>query len=103
MFVLLGLLIALAAPASAPSTRGTSSIQFTNRDPRSSVKEQARRFGWRLETLRKPADEQDYDLAKEAFDVVVPDSYKDEPGWGLLVWISPMQRGSPPKAWIDVL
>jgi predicted esterase len=105
--VLFALLSFGAVPASAPTTQqaGLFQLQFNSRSAIGSVKEQARRFGWRLETLRTPKDEQDYELSKETFDVYVPKSYANDAAekFGLLVWISPMQRGTPPKAWTDVL
>src|SRR3954447_25410295 len=100
---LLASIVALPAPATAPATNRSSQIQLPNRAAISAVKEQARRFGWRLESFRKPSDEQDYGLAREAFDVVVPAQYRGEPGWGLLVWVSPSGRGAAPRAWVDTL
>jgi hypothetical protein len=94
-------------PTSAPATQpvtGAFTLQFTDRTPSSAIKEQIRRFGWRMEQMRGPKDEADYELPNETFDVVVPDAYAPgDAGWGLLVWVSPGGRGSPPKAWLDTL
>src|SRR4051794_9575740 len=100
-----------AAPASRPASAAASqpvtgafTLQFTDRSPLSAIKEQVGRFGWRMEQMRGPKDEADYELPKETFDVVVPDAYApNDPGWGLLVWVSPGGRGSPPRAWLDAL
>jgi predicted esterase len=95
------------APTSAPTdTRtGEFSITFDHRSPVSTIKEQLRRFGWRWETMHTAKDEGDYDLSKESFDVRVPDSYKpDDQGWGVIVWVSPMESGRVPrKEWLDLL
>ena len=50
-------------------------------------------------------DEGDYELPNESFEVRVPNTYTPaDPGWGLVVWVSPMNSGAPPRRdWSDIL
>jgi hypothetical protein len=73
-------------------------VQFWQSDPRSSAVETRRRLG-AGGRARVPA----YDLSKEQFRLVIPETYSALTNWGLLVWVSP---GDPPKVrpdWEPVL
>jgi len=44
-----------------------------------------------------------YTLAKEKFEVIVPETYTNDLSWGLLVWVSPGPTPAIPVDWPDIL
>jgi len=83
---------AIAAPAEAPRPNrpGTYKVAFVERSPWSARDELLRRAGTPLELVVNAAPKAlAYDLAKESFQVQVPDGEPPAPGWGLFVWVSP--------------
>lgn len=44
-----------------------------------------------------------YDPEDESLEMVVPESYRPEAGWGAVVWVSPTPRGSPPGPPVEEL
>ncbi len=84
--------LAAAAPEFPPFTAGRSVVQFKESAPQSHPLEVKLRFSAR-ET--PPA----YDVAKEKFTQLVPQTYRKEAGWGLLVWINAGDAPDIPAAW----
>ncbi len=103
-------LLVLAVPwtAGAPATQpvaktGEFQIQFTERNALSDPAVIATRHGWVVTKLKAEGAETDYDLAKESFEVRVPQDYDPAKKFGLLVWISAGQSGKLNTAWSAVL
>lgn len=83
---------AIAAPAQAPRPNrpGTYKVAFVERSPWSARDELLRRAGTPSELVASAAPQAlAYDLAKESFQVQVPDGEPPAQGWGLFVWVSP--------------
>src|SRR2546423_9845911 len=103
-------LAASALLLSAPSAsrgqekKGDSQIKFTDRVPASDTAEVVRRLpGWKLETIKKEGQEESYDINNESFEVHVPSDYTGDKPFGLLVYISPGNKGTlPKKDWYGV-
>lgn len=72
-----------AAPAGRPTKTGHFPFSFAQRSPHSAAANIATRLGWRRD------GGEDYDLAKESFQLYVPTRYKDDGSYGLFVWVSP--------------
>jgi hypothetical protein len=57
--------------------------------------------------MRLPASrtnkDTDYQLANESFGLYVPEAYDSNNPSGLIVWVSPSEKGNVPEAWIPVL
>ncbi len=86
-----------AAPAEFPPfTAGRSVVQFKDSAPHSHPLEVKLRFSAR-ET--PPA----YDVAKEKFTQLIPQTYRHEEGWGLFVWINAGDAPDIPAAWEPAL
>ncbi|HVS64659.1 MAG TPA: carboxypeptidase regulatory-like domain-containing protein [Thermoanaerobaculia bacterium] len=80
--------------AAAAHRSGEQTVRFTERSPFGTRDRILGRYGIaESEVLEIDSDALAYDLADESFDLLVPDSYRAEPGWGLVVWISPGPRG----------
>ena len=102
--LLLLLFRSVSALAQQPSNAaalatGRRDVQFEYSAPYSSPTEVRRRFRGRTQA-HMPA----YDLLKEKFHVVVPETYS--PGatnWGLFVWVSPGDSPKLPADWEAVL
>lgn len=81
-----------ASPAS-PHRKGSLTVTLPERSPRSELDELLRRTG----VLRREIDGDPkggrYDLARETFSLVVPESYQPDVPHGLLVWVSPSPIG----------
>ncbi len=79
----------------APGENARQRLTFTEHHPLSNLDEVARRIDLRFDTMA-PADvplaKQEYDLAKESFDVLIPSTYRPEAPHGLFVWmgVTPM-------------
>ncbi|MCX5659470.1 MAG: hypothetical protein NTW19_07070 [Planctomycetota bacterium] len=107
-----------AVPASPPATKPTAIPLPDRPDPirarvklatpgeKSLVKLVGPRFGFpRVSALEK------LDLPAESFELFVPGpapakaapASEDVPPLGLLVWISPLTTGDPPREWLEVL
>jgi hypothetical protein len=74
-----------AAPADVnpdPIGPGRTDVTFTQTAPYSKPVEIERRFGF-----HQTAPE--YDITREKFQVLVPDTYSPDAAWGLFVWVTP--------------
>ncbi len=92
---------ALAAPAAEPKPGrgGAYKVRFAERSPWSAKDEMFRRAGNPPASVMKQVpDALAYDLARESFQVRVPDGDAPPAGWGLLVWISPGPFGGTLRA-----
>lgn len=86
----------LEAPPEIPEPHRVGSFKtfFTETSPWRGLEDYARRMGISVDDLRAEDPEAgDQPLSEESFQVVVPDSYRPEEAWGLLVWISPTPFG----------
>jgi hypothetical protein len=85
---------AVLGQTTQPLHKGTSDIFFTQRSALSAIETQHARYGI------PAAAEEAYDISKERFSVVVPDSYDPESmEWGVLVWCNAGKGAPPPKDW----
>jgi len=83
---------------------GRFSISFKERHPLTDLKDLCRRQGWKIADVKKAEPElESLKIEDVAFEVAVPETYAPEKSFGLLVWISPSDSGTPPEEWIDVL
>ena len=99
-------LIAAPAPAQEGEAPRKGSFQavFKERHPSSNLKEVARRMGWSIADIHKQDPKiDDHKLESESFEVNVPEAYAPGGGFGLLIWISPMDSGDAPPEWAEVL
>ncbi len=107
MTILIGAIAACESRAANATTRdsrtGAYAVVFTERAAASDIEAMGRRLGWTARSIEKSGQERDYDLAKESFEVCVPESYHGDVGWGLFVYVSPGASGSVPPAWRGVL
>jgi tetratricopeptide (TPR) repeat protein len=80
-----------ASPASpaTPHRTGIFTAILPERSPRSELGELLRRTGVSRRELEADPNGGRYDLARESFSLVVPESYRPEVPHGLLVWVSP--------------
>jgi predicted esterase len=86
----------------AASREGSSLIlALRERAPLSSLDEVQRRVGWSAADVVER--DEDYDVAREEFDLYVPPSNGDEGARGLLVWIGATANASVPAGYRDVL
>lgn len=88
--------LAYAEPAEPPTPhrRGAFRTSFTERSPMSAIDQYLERFHLSRKGLVESDPAQgSYNLARETFEVFVPDSYDSERPSGLLVWISPANSG----------
>lgn len=76
---------------------------FADRSPLSAMTEISRHMGFSLKALDATQFEKDYDISRESFEVYVPESYKPEEKWGLIVWINAGTSGRPPEVFIPLL
>ncbi len=97
------LLLVLVAQGSAtasddpPIPAGRSDVVFKESAPEASSNELKRRLG----ATRTPPS---YDVAKEKFRVLVPESYRpDAEGWGLFVWVDASPEPTLSPEWVPVL
>jgi dienelactone hydrolase len=91
------------APSQEEPNHGASTVTFTDRDPRSSIQEQAKRFNWKMNWVKhQDSTGGEYDLAQESFRLFVPASYRPDTPHGLVVWISPAKTGGFPADWPPV-
>ncbi len=98
-----------AAPASPPATpnreaapvltvasphrTGIITARLAERSPRSDLSELARRTGIARKELDADPNRGRYDLARESFSFVVPESYSPSVAHGLIIWVSPSPIG----------
>ena len=87
---------------------GSFQIQITERSKASAILGITARMGWGGKAdveaaAKKDGGEVDYDISKETFDVFVPEDYKADEPYGLIVWINPGKGGAPRREWLDVL
>jgi len=104
-FLAAGVLALWATPASlAQEKKGDFQIKFTDRVPASDTAEVVRRLpGWKMETIKKEGQEESYDINNESFEVHVPQDYAGDKPFGLMVYISPGNKGTfPNKDWYSV-
>lgn len=96
--VLRPLALALTACLLVPATgRGADETVTIDRgDPLATLAELSRRWGGRGMGA-------DYDVARERFRLHVPDGYTGEEPYGVLVWVSPGDRGGVPDAYRAIL
>lgn len=91
----------LAQPAELPRADrvGMYKTAFIDPSPLSSIEVFAQRYAIPLETIATvDATGGRYDLAKETFEVVVPESYRRERPAGLFVWVAPIEFGGDQRA-----
>jgi hypothetical protein len=88
---------AAIASGSAEARVSVSTVPLTERAAQSSLAEVQRRVGWSDEDVS--AADEDYDVTKESFDLVVPSSYEKGTPHALLVWISESNVGLPPAGY----
>ncbi len=88
----------LPAYPPTPGRVGVFQTSFTERSPLSGIQVFLERYQRTFEEIAKvdPARGA-YNLARESFELYVPESYRPETPWGLLVWISPGQYGGVRK------
>jgi dienelactone hydrolase len=91
-----GAAMAATMPDLPPFTPGRSLVQFKESAPHSHALEVKLRFSAK-------EDPPPYDVAQEKFTLLVPQTYRHEAGWGLLVWISAGDAPTIPAAWEPVL
>lgn len=98
------------APAEKDEKPKTGSFQLTikERSKHSAILPMTARLGWGTKSeveaaAKKDGGEVDYDVAKESFDVFVPEDYTGSEPYGLVVWVSPGPGGAPRPDWLDVL
>lgn len=83
-------------PAVPPQT-GRFQLRFDQRGELGLWPEMAKRFGWRGVQLSEP-----YEIGEQTFEAFVPEP-KPDTKYGLLVWISAGEDGSPPENWLPIL
>ena len=83
----------------APHAVGSYRTTFTERSPLSSPGMYQERFHMTREGMvQSDPAEGHYDLARESFEVFVPDTYDPDKPAGLFVWISPASSGGLAKS-----
>lgn len=88
----------LAQPTNpAPFKAGRRDVQFQQSAPYSSPTEIRRRF------FRGQAHMPPYEITKERFQLIIPESWSPLTNWGLLVWVSPSDSPRIPADWEPVL
>jgi dienelactone hydrolase len=91
------------APPVAQRT-GAATVHALERHPLANVEEMARRYGVTVAALRGEAPGAlAHDLANESFDLFVPESYRPGDPWGVVVWVSPGERGGVRKEEVRAL
>jgi hypothetical protein len=98
-----------APPAadSGPRT-GQFQLRIPERSKSSAILPMTARLGWGSKAeveaaAKKDGGEVDYNLSNETFEVFVPEDYKGDEPYGLLVWISAGPGGGVHREWLDVL
>src|SRR5437762_13321720 len=76
---------------------GRRDVQFQQASPYSSSTELRRRFS------RGQAHMPPYDITKERFQLIIPESYSPLTNWGLFVWVSPSDSPKIPADWEPML
>jgi len=77
-----------------PNRIGRFTTRFTTRSPVSGLAEIARRYDREPSKLEVRGENgPSYELEKETFEVLVPESYRPDRPAALLVWVSPTPRG----------
>src|SRR3954462_9404234 len=94
--------MAQAAPTTAPTTAPAEPgavvhVQFSDQSPLSPAEAQNKRY--RLTVT----DAHRYKLAEESFELRVPEQTATDQPYGILVWVSPSNRGAPPRDWQPML
>jgi predicted esterase len=96
----LAAVLALYAPAESaerlPQKPGSHTIQFTDSAVQSSGEEVKAR-------LSAAEDPKPFEIAKEKFQLVIPQNYQPREAWGLFIWISASHAPSIPPEWHTVL
>jgi dienelactone hydrolase len=90
--------LGLAQPAAAPKIKpgARSPLTFEKSTPMAG----AEQLKLRLRAAETPTP---IDVAREAYEVIVPRNYKKEDAYGLFIWISPNDKCALPADWEDVL
>lgn len=81
-----------------PPRTGSFTATFTQRSPASAISKMKARMRY---ATAEPADE--YELADESFEIYVPSNYDPAKAYGLIVWSSPTDAGSPLPQWLPIL
>jgi hypothetical protein len=97
------LLVLLVGASVRAAETGHRHMTFAERSPLSPTVEQAKRLGWSMQQIRASELPFDYDLEDESYKVFVPESYVDDKTWGMFVWVSPSNKGTPVKEWLAML
>lgn len=79
-------------PARADMT-GHHEVTFGKRSPLGAIDVLLARFASNVDDVRPPAADDTYDLADESFHLYVPEVEAPAEGWGLIVWIAPINWG----------
>jgi hypothetical protein len=95
-FLLAFVLSSAAAAELLPHKPGTYTVRFSE----SAVQSGADEVKWRLHSVEDPGS---FDIAKEQFQLVIPESYRADEPWGLFIWVSANDAASLPADWLSVL
>ena len=99
--ILLGLLPCVTIFAADPPATGDSTIHLAEKSPFSDPVKITKRTAWSLEDIKKKIPI-DYDLKDETFSLHVPESYKGDEPYGLMVWVSAGDKGEIPRQFREV-
>jgi predicted esterase len=83
-------------------TVGRQRVRFTQSSPLSGLAEYCRRTRQSTGAYEREGREHEYTVAEESFELFVPEGYRDDGSYGLLVWVSPGKAGLP-EDWFGVL
>jgi predicted esterase len=89
------------APATTQPAAARQRVTFTEPNPLASLEEYCRRNRQSPALYRREGTDDQYTLADESFELVVPPACSAGDPHGLLVWISP-GRADLPREWLDV-
>jgi len=88
----------------AKSNTGRMILQFSETHPLTHPKYMIPRHGWdRMRERGTFITTGVYDITKETFSVYIPESYDGSQAFGLIVWISAGDKGSPRDSYLPVL
>lgn len=96
-----GVVYADDAPIEHAHRTGRYRLTLSDREPRSSIDELQKRYGWG--GLRNARGTYEYKPGDETYEVAVPDGYEKDTAHGLFVWINAGNTGAPPRAWLAEL
>lgn len=101
VLIVSGAAYAADAPVEHAHRTGRYRLTLSEREPRSSIDELQKRYGWG--GLRNARGTYEYATGDESYEVAVPDDYKEGVAYGVFVWINAGNTGSPPRDWLAEL